>query len=569
MSSIVRAMAAGYHNLSAWADLLDRINVFPVADGDTGVNLRLSLVPLRDQETEADRTGDLLARCAIGNSGNIAAAFFREFCRAEGFGDLAGLVAHGREKAWQSLASPRSGTMLDVFDCLAATLAGKTDPVQLYPILCKELQEAVLATSLMLPDLRQAGVVDAGALGMYAFFEEFFRQLAGQTMTSASILELFAGKLAINVAFQAKPTNSYCVNAVIAAGDIRSGSDKCLANLGESVVVLRAETGLKVHIHTADRQQLRARLASLGEIVQWSDEAIEAGRIAGFADSDKKQVVHIMTDAAGSITREMARRHGITLLDSYVQAADHSRPESLCSPADIYSLMRQGGKVSTAQASVFERHHSYQSVCRRFGRTLYLCVGSVFTGNYDIARRWQEENDADNLLEVVDTGAASGRLGLIALLTARYAEHAASHDDVVEFAGKIMTDCQEYVFIDQLQYLVAGGRVSKTGGFLADLLHMKPVISPTRQGVRKAGVVRSRMGQLSFALERLRKEFAASASPVIMLQYSDNEEWVAESVQPRVRELLPGAEMLLTPLSLTSGVHMGPGTWSMAWAGGR
>ncbi|MBU4262432.1 MAG: DegV family EDD domain-containing protein [Proteobacteria bacterium] len=564
-----KAFAAGYHNLSAWADLLDRINVFPVADGDTGANLRISLAPLRDSATVAARTRELLARCAIGNSGNIAAAFFQEFCRAQGFGDLAGQAAQGRDNAWQALAAPRAGTMLDVFDAMVPALAGKTDAVQLYPMVCRELSAVVRATSGMLPDLRQAGVVDAGALGMYVFFEGFFRQLAGQSKPPASILELFAGKLTINAAFQAISTGSYCVNVVIDTGTRQAGADKGLAALGESVVVLPAETGFKVHVHTGDRQQLRARLAALGEIVHWSDEAIEAGDVAGFADPAGKQVVHIMTDAAGSLTREMARHHCITLLDSYILAGDDSRPESLCSPADIYALMRAGSKVSTAQASLFERHQYYQSVCQRFGRTLYLCVGSVFTGNYDAARRWKEDNDPHDLLQVMDTGAASGRLGLIALLAARFSEHAANADDVAAFAGRIMDDCREYVFIDELHYLVSGGRVSRTGGFLADLLHMKPVISPTREGVRKAGVVHSRKGQLSFALERLQDKFAASAAPVILLQYSDNEAWVAETVQPRVRELLPGAEILLTPLSLTSGVHMGPGTWSLAWAGGK
>ena len=54
-----------------------------------------------------------------------------------------------------------------------------------------------------------------------------------------------------------------------------------------------------------------------------------------------------------------------------------------------------------------------------------------------------------------------------------------------------------------------------------------------------------------------------------MLQFSDNEQWVQQTVLPAVRELLPSAEILLMPLSLTSGVHMGPGTWSLAFAGGR
>ncbi|MHB1014322.1 MAG: DegV family protein [Desulfurivibrionaceae bacterium] len=568
MSSMRSAFVSGYENLSAWADLLDRINVFPVADGDTGANLRITLAPLRDCETDKAQTLGLLARGATGNSGNIAAAFFQEFYRSDRFDDLAENAARGREKAWQSLARPQAGTMLNIFDRLAITLGSQTDPVALYPLLCKELQAAVLATSQLLPDLREAGVVDSGALGMYVFLEGFFRRLAGQITMPPPIPELFAGRLTINAGFQSRPTGCYCVNAVIQTGDNPAGTGEGLAELGESVVVLPAESGIKVHVHTADRQRLRTRLSSLGRIVDWSDEAMDKG-LAGFANPAKQQIVHIMTDAAGSITREMARRQAITLLDSYILAHDRSRPESLYSPAKIYSLMREGIRVSTAQASIFERHQHYQSVCQQFGRTLYLCVGSAYTGNHDTAMHWKKANDPDNLLEILDTGAASGRLGLIALLTARYAEHASCPEDVFAFAEKTMADCGEYIFIDQLQYLVAGGRASKAGGFFSDLLHMKPVITPASDGVHRAGIVHSKRGQLTFALQRLRERYASQATPVILLQYSDNEKWVAETVQPVIHALLPGAEILRAPLSLTSGVHTGPGSWAMAWAGGQ
>ncbi|MCI5224840.1 MAG: hypothetical protein D3924_19770, partial [Candidatus Electrothrix sp. AR4] len=104
-------------------------------------------------------------------------------------------------------------------------------------------------------------------------------------------------------------------------------------------------------------------------------------------------------------------------------------------------------------------------------------------------------------------------------------------------------------------------------GFFGDLLGVKPVVSPINNTVRKMGVTRKRKGQLAFALEKLRKEAVGSVAPLILLQYSDNEEWLTETVRQRLREFLPEAEILLTPLSLTSGVHMGPGTWALAFAG--
>lgn len=273
-----------------------------------------------------------------------------------------------------------------------------------------------------------------------------------------------------------------------------------------------------------------------------------------------------MTDGAGSLTREMARHHFITLMDSYIIADGESGPESLYAPERIYSLMRMGRKVTTAQASLFERHQHYRNICGHFGRTLYLCVGSAFTGNFAAAVAWKEKHDPDNLLQVMDTGAASGRLALIVLCTARFADRAGTPEEVIDFARQTSVACEEYVFIDELKYLVAGGRVSKAGGFFGDMLHLKPVVSPSNEGVRKLGVVRSREGQLDFALNKLHTRFRHTDVPVIMLQYTDNQEWVTGLVRQQVKKLLPHAEVLLTPLSLTSGVHMGPGTWSMACA---
>lgn len=564
MSDLHQAFATGYECLTVWSDLLDRINVFPVADGDTGTNLRISLAPLRDLEAGRASTIDQLGRSAMGNSGNIAAAFFREFVWVEDPVDLAARAALGRDRAWKAVIQPCPGTMLTVFDTLAKLL--EQFDTTAYPDLRKELQQTVLSGMDMLPELTRAGVVDAGALAMFVFFDGFFRQFTGHEEKSVSVLELFEGKLRIKSDFQSGRTNRYCVDAVIQTEDATPTVLDALSGLGESVVVVPDATRLKVHMHTPEPEQLRTQLAAFGEVIGWSDEVINEREAVQLSELGEGRVVHLMSDAAGSLTRELVRQNSITLLDSYIIADGRSRPESLCFPEDLYSMMRMGNKVTTAQAPNSQRHQHYEAICRQYGRTLYLCVGSAFTGNYDTVMAWKKKNDPDGRLVVLDTGAASGRLGLIVLLTARYAEKNVSGKEVIDFALNLMADCQEYVFIDELKYLVAGGRVSKAGGFFGDLLHLKPVISPTKDGVRKVGIVRSRKGQLDFASEKLGELSSQAAGSVIMLQYSDNKEWVAGTVQQQVKELLPEVEILLVPLSLTSGVHMGPGTWSLAFA---
>ena len=566
MSELHESFAAGYASLSAWADLLDRINVFPVADGDTGTNLRISLIPLRDCSDDSTTTRKLLARSATGNSGNIAAAFFREFCLAKSFAELFEKTALGRDRAWQAIANPCTGTMLTVFDSLASILGSHLELKTMYPALSQALQQAVSETSELLPDLKQAGVVDSGALAMYVYFDGFFRHLSGQKGPAPSIFDLFADKLTINCAFQPHITHDHCVDVVIKMAETNGAVKESIAELGQSVVVVQDDALLKVHIHSSDPDRLRTRLGTFGDIVQWSDAAIDQSGTEPSFEPGKKPLLHIVTDAAGSMTRAMARHLGISLLDSYIITGDDSRPESLYRPERIYARMRQGEKTTTAQASTFERHQHYQNICCQYGRSLYLCVGSAFTGNYDTAMVWKKENDPDNLLTVLDTGAASGRLALIALLTSRLANDLHSAEEVIAFAKKAVAECAEYVFINELKYLVAGGRVSRAKGFFGDFLSMKPVISPAKEGVRKLGVVHSSKGQLAFALDRLRERFGKASAPVILLQYSDNEQWVTGKVGQQVRNLVPEAEILFTPLSLTSGVHMGPGTWSMAFS---
>ena len=165
--------------------------------------------------------------------------------------------------------------------------------------------------------------------------------------------------------------------------------------------------------------------------------------------------------------------------------------------------MRQGVKVSTSQASVYERHQFYESVLNRFEKVLYLCVGSVFTGNYNVAMEWKKKHDPQNRILVIDTGAASGRLGTIALAAARYLAETNDMEKTFAFAQKAVQTCEEYVFLDKLQYLAAGGRLSKTSAFFGDMLKMKPVISPQPEGAKKVGVVRNQEDQLKMAEERL------------------------------------------------------------------
>jgi hypothetical protein len=227
--------------------------------------------------------------------------------------------------------------------------------------------------------------------------------------------------------------------------------------------------------------------------------------------------------------------------------------------------MNKEVKVTTSQASVYERHQFYESVLERFEKVLYLCVGSVFTGNYQEALAWKKEHDKDDRLLIIDTGAASGRLGTIALATAQHLARTNDTKNTFDFAKKAVEKCEEYVFLDKLQYLAAGGRLSKTSAFFGDKLNMKPVISPLPEGAKKVGTVRNQEDQVKFALAKLAASLKNDSRALIMLEYSNNKNWINGTVKKMVTNLYKQAEIIVQPLSLTSGAHMGPGTWGVAF----
>jgi hypothetical protein len=174
-----KACIAGVERVAAWSDVLDDINVFPVADGDTGRNLITSLTPLRYLEQDLEDTIHNLLLSARGNSGNIAAQFFSGFLTADSYENLVIAARIGRDQARQAVSKPIPGTMLTVLDTLVDRLENtdfenKTDDIAK---IIDRLEESVKSTPELLPKLKQANVVDSGALGMFMFLECFFKGL--------------------------------------------------------------------------------------------------------------------------------------------------------------------------------------------------------------------------------------------------------------------------------------------------------------------------------------------------------------------------------------------------------
>ena len=559
-----RALAEGGAAVAAWAEVLDRINVFPVPDGDTGRNLVLSLAPLRDVGASDSVISERLLLSARGNSGNIACAFVRSLLDAGAGEDLAARCVAGAASARQAVAVPQPGTMLTVLDALAEAAKTGVRSESVLALLGR-LAAVVQATTGQLEPLRKAAVVDSGALGMLVFLDGALRGYHGLPEAGEGLAAVFRALVRFDRSRAAElEEHGFCVDAVLRLAPDRPPPDEQVARIGREVVALRAGQLWKIHLHADDAQAARAALGEVGEVLAWSWDDL-GEQMSSSPPVAAEGTVHIVTDGAASLSRLAAEALGVTLLDSQIDFGERSLPETRLDPDDVYRAMRRGVRVSTAQASTHERHMHYERLAAQWQHVLYLCVGSVYTGNHAVASAWRAAHVAGERLTLLDSGAASGRLAVVVRATALAARGGVAVEELTQIATAALSRAEEYIFVERLEYLARGGRLSKTGAWLGDALGVAPVVSPFPDGARKVALLRKPEDRLAFACQQVRRAFDSGARRgSILAEYTDNRAWVEGIALPRLRDAVPGAEIESGPLSLTTGAHTGPGTWAVA-----
>lgn len=262
-------------------DEIDRLNVFPVPDGDTGTNLYLTIeagaqaVAAEPPDADAASTCDALARGALmgarGNSGVITSQILRGFADAfdEGAEALDGtLLARAlrlaSDSAYKAVASPKEGTILSVVRGAAdgARIAG-ADLATVSSAALEAAQEALARTPDQLPVLREAGVVDAGGRGLVVILEGLHRAICGlgaPLRPTGRVVQPIAHTPMVGY-----DGPEYEVMYLLDAEDEAvTGLRAELNALGDSVVVVGGRGLWNVHVHTDDIGAAIERAVEIG-----------------------------------------------------------------------------------------------------------------------------------------------------------------------------------------------------------------------------------------------------------------------------------------------------------------
>lgn len=267
---------------------VNRLNVFPVPDGDTGTNMSLTIHSAAKNASSADgQSVEVVAKAissgalmgARGNSGVVLSQLLRGFyegCKNRktlSVSQLAGCMKSSADMAYKAVIKPTEGTILTVARAMgnfATANFGKYQEVDIFlEKMVEEGEKALDKTPDMLPVLKEAGVVDAGGKGLIYIYKGFLAALKGEVLAEK---EMNSGdktpKMISKSAEGADIRFLYCTEAMIQGdGDKAPMLRTKLLPMGDSMVVVGDEDIIKVHIHTNEPGKVLSQCLTYGELL--------------------------------------------------------------------------------------------------------------------------------------------------------------------------------------------------------------------------------------------------------------------------------------------------------------
>jgi DAK2 domain fusion protein YloV len=393
---------------------IDDLNVYPVPDGDTGTNLTLTVREIA-KSLEGDGPDDRAAlarevsRAALmgarGNSGVILSQIIRGATESlADSDDLARAFRSASDAAYRAVKKPVEGTMLTAIRALA-------DAAERNPDLASIIAAGdaiVVKTREMLPVLKEAGVVDAGAAGLLEIVRGVAAALSGEPLPE--VPEHDHRELGVDAIHQELSRYRYCTVFVVEGDELDAdGLERELERIGDSLLVVGDSTALKVHVHTDDP----GRALSLGvargaiggvEIANMHEQTLEREERLLHAVPETSAVVAV---ASGDGNRDLFESFHAVVVDggrtmNPSTAALLAAIEAVA-PAQVVVLPNSSNVLMSAEQAA---DHSSKTV--RVVPTTSLQAGLAALVAFDPSRT-AEDNAAEmrDAVDAVATGAVT------------------------------------------------------------------------------------------------------------------------------------------------------------------
>lgn len=578
--TLARVMEAGIRHLFRRRDYINRINVFPVPDSDTGTNMAFTFKSMLEAVQRRPRwplpdllgaLGEAALDGARGNSGAIMAQYFQGFREAVGdrvdldAGALAVACRRGAEQAWTAMAEPVAGTLPTVLEDHARALheaagRGLVDLREAFAAGLDGARASLANTPNQLPVLKQAGVVDAGGQGFVDLLEgisTFIRE--------GVIDDLDADWREAMAADAAEPhegldvgDHQFCTECVIEGRGLdRQAIMARLEALDQSsLVVAGSDRRVRVHIHVNNPAELFLACEEFGEITQqkaddmrWQHGLLNhPGRVA------------VVTDSGADLPAAEVERLGIHVVPVRLSFGDREYLDGVTLDVATFHEMLKSATESprTSQPPAKDFRRVFELLGTHGYEVLYLGLSRHLSGTFQ-AGQSAAERTPDTDVRTLDTLNASCGQGLLTLVAAELAAEDRDRADIEATIESLLPLTRVMAMPDELDSAVRGGRVKAWVGRLARQLRVTPVLTAKEGRMSLDGAhLGYGVNPAKFA-RRVLKAMDADQVYRVLVAHVDNEDGARE-----LRRLILGGHGRIHSCHLAEagpalGVHLGIG----------
>jgi DegV family protein with EDD domain len=481
---------------------LNKINVFPVNDGDTGTNLAStiravidSLNPHRSYKITADRIAETTLVNARGNSGIIFAQFLYGMSVETGnfktitIKQFAESIKNSVRYIYEAVSNPVEGTMLTVIKDWANYIYENrnriTDFNEMFISSLGVLNKSLIETKSKLAVLAKANVVDAGAKGFVFFVEGITEFIASrnlkeliQVRAETSLFEKIEESIPEKVDFR------FCTEALIKNSSIDNKTLRStLEKYGNSIVVAGSDRMRRIHLHTNTPAELFNELRLTGTLAfQKADDMIRQSDVV----YNRKWKIALVTDSTCDLAQDLIDNYQVNMLPVNINFGEnHYLDKITIQPEQFYTLLEENAhypKSSQVNEKAFTNLYSH--LASHYDSIIAIHLSDNLSGTFNSSQKaaLAISKEFNKPISVINSKNLSGALGLIILRAAQAIEAGYSHNQVVEMSEKWVRNVRIFVSVRDIKYLIRGGRLSATKGLIARILNVNPIVSIDESG---------------------------------------------------------------------------------------
>lgn len=496
-SSLLRSFKAGASRVISARSELNKINVFPVADSDTGNNMASLMRSINeigdDTACSIKETLSNVAQKALegakGNSGMILAQYFnginRSYVKDENDEEhfVSSLVSAVQE-AYQSVQNPQEGTMLTVMRVWANALQDlvKDNPLsKAFHQARQTAHDSLIDTENQHKLLKRHGVVDAGAKGFYEFVDGLTDSLIGVDHGDEFKEEFDIDSFSLNEELTEKPTFQYCMEVSLVANNTKQLDKYLLEQWGDSIVHLEGENQSRFHIHTNTPPEVLNILQNYGEILKIKVDDMEQQY---FDMNENKQRIALVTDSIADLPFELVKQHNIHILPLtiLVNETEHLDKVTLSNTHLLKLVSEKRDEISTSLPSQPMILRLFENLESTYEQVVFISVSSNLSGTYNAVNQAIKDYQGPLTISVIDSKLNSIAQGLLVKYAADYIEEGLSFNEIVEKINKDKSMIQIFVSVTDLNPMIKSGRVPQKLGRILQKLKLKPIVTLDKEG---------------------------------------------------------------------------------------